>query len=117
MKVTVSPGMSAEQLAFAVARARARRSMRRLRVPVSSITILAAFGAVVALWAPTYLGVLDHLRSGLFVRTDVLEWSMVVVGAFGLGGVLYLAWKDTRDPQWRAAHGLSRRPRSRTAGR
>lgn len=90
-----------------------RRSAGRLHVPISIISILAAIGAIVAFWAPAYLRILDHLGAGFSAQSDVLGWSLLAVGAFGLGGVVYLAWQDTRDPAWRAAHGL--RPRSNSS--
>jgi hypothetical protein len=89
-----------------------RRSSGRLHIPVSIISVLAGLGAIVAFWAPAYLTILDHLGGGLSARSEALEWSLLAVGAAGLGSVLYLAWQDTRDPAWRAAHGLPRRPRS-----
>ena len=93
------------------------RSAGRLHIPVSIISILAAFGAVVAFWAPAYLAILDHLGGGLVANSEALGWSLFAVGAFGLGSVVYLAWQDTRDPAWRAAHGLPRLPRSSAAAR
>ena len=92
------------------------RSSGRLHIPVSIITVLAALGALVALWAPAYLGLLDYFGGGLIPRSETLEWSLLVVGASGLASVLYLAWQDTRDPVWRAAHGQPRRTRSDIAG-
>lgn len=89
-----------------------RRSTGRLHVPVSIISILAAMGAIVAFWAPAYLRILDRFGGGFSERSDLLGWSLLAVGAFGLGSVVYLAWQDTRDPAWRTAHGLPRRPRS-----
>lgn len=79
------------------------------------IPILAALGAIVAFWSPAYLAILDHLGGGPAARSEALEWSLFAVGAAGLAGVLYLAWQDTRDPAWRAAHGLPPRPRSKSA--
>jgi hypothetical protein len=91
------------------------RSTGRLHIPVSIITILAGLGAVVAYWAPAYLRILDALGGGFSARSDALAWSLLAVGAAGLASVLYLAWQDTRDPAWRAAHGLPRRTRSNSA--
>ena len=87
----------------------AHRSSGRLHIPVSIITVLAGLGAVVAFWAPAYLTILDHLGGGFSAQSEALGWSLLVVGAFGLGSVVYLAWQDTRDPKWRAEHGLPRR--------
>ena len=91
-------------------------SAGRLHIPVSIISVLAAFGAVVAFWAPAYLTILDTLGGGLSAQSEALGWSLFVVGALGLGSVVYLAWQDTRDPAWRAAHGLPRGPRSNSTG-
>jgi hypothetical protein len=88
-----------------------RRSTGTLHIPVSVITVLAGLGVVVAYWAPAYLALLDHFGGGLLALSEALEWSLLAVGALGLGTVLYLAWQDTRDPAWRAAHGLPRRTR------
>jgi hypothetical protein len=93
-----------------------QRSPRRLHIPVSIITALAGLGGVVAFWAPVYLGMLDHVGGGLSAWTEALGWLLFAVGAFGLGSVVYLAWQDTRDPAWRAAHGLPRRAQSNPAG-
>ena len=86
------------------------RSTGRLHIPV-----LAALAALVALWAPVYLALVDYFDDGMLARPEVLEWSLFVIGAAGLGSVVYLAWRDIRDPAWRAAHGLPRRPQSNTA--
>jgi hypothetical protein len=114
MKAMVSPDLLAEPLTLSTIKRRVRRSGGRLRVPVSIVSGLAAVGAVIALWAPTYLGVRNDL--GIPAWPEVFEWSLVVVGALGLGGVVYLAWQDTRDPTWRASHGFLRRIRSNSAG-
>src|SRR6185312_9787288 len=87
-----------------------RRSAGKLHIPAPSMTVLAVFGALVALWAPVYLAILSYLGNGPGARSEALEWSLVVLGAFGLGRVLHLAWRDTRDPAWRAAHGLPQLP-------
>ena len=69
---------------------------------VSPKIVLSTWAAMVALWAPAYLALLDHTGSG--ARTEALEWSLLAVGACGLASMLYAAWRDTRDPAWRAAH-------------
>jgi hypothetical protein len=51
---------------------------------------------------------LDHLRVDA-ARSEVLQWSLLVVGALGLVSILYTAWRETLDPAWRARHGLSLR--------
>jgi hypothetical protein len=69
---------------------------------VSPKAVLSNWAAIVALWAPAYLALLDH--TGSAARTEALEWALLAVGAAGLGSILYAAWRDTRDPAWRAAH-------------
>ena len=95
-----------------IAKRRARRSTGRTGVPVPILTILAVWGAIVAFWAPAYLGMLDHLGGNISARTEALEWLLLAIGASGLAGIGFIAWRDTRDPAWRAAHGLPQRPRS-----
>lgn len=63
-----------------------------------------------ALWALPYLTLLDHLRVDA-ARSEVLQWSLLVVGALGLVSILYTAWRETLDPAWRARHGLTLRKR------
>lgn len=67
---------------------------------------LATAAALVALWAPAYLSLLDNFGGEYAVRSELFEWLLVVIAAFGLGSVLYLAWQDTKDPTWRANHKL-----------
>lgn len=74
----------------------------QLRKPI--VVMLSTIGALVALWAPVYLGLLDRSDSG--TRSGLLEWLMLAIGVLGFTGMLYLAHKDTRDRTWRAAHGL-----------
>jgi hypothetical protein len=84
-------------------------------MPVSLKSVLTNWAAVMALWALPYLAVLDHLHLDA-ARLEVLQWSLFAIGALGVGSVLYMAWKDTLDPSWRAEHGLPPRARSKTAG-
>ena len=69
-------------------------------------TILMNFGAIVALWAPVCLVLLDYFGPASAARSEPLQWTLVVIGISGLGSVLYMAWKDTCDPAWRVSHGL-----------
>jgi hypothetical protein len=69
---------------------------------VLSTTVLSTWAAIVALWAPAYLALLD--RTGSSARSEALEWALLAVGAAGLASIIYAAWRDTRDPAWRAAH-------------
>ena len=71
---------------------------------VSTKTALASLAAIVALWSPAYLALLDHAGLDSAAESEVLQWALFAVGAAGLGSILYAAWRDTRDPAWRAAH-------------
>jgi hypothetical protein len=73
---------------------------------VSPRTVLSTWAAIVALWAPVYLALLDHTDShtGSATRSEALEWALFAVGAAGLASIVYAGWRDTRDPAWRAAH-------------
>ena len=71
---------------------------------VSVKTLLASVAAVVALWAPAYLAWLDHAGFDAAAESELLQWALLAVGVAGLATVLYVAWRDTRDPAWRAAH-------------
>ena len=110
------PDASGERRSFATPTGDYRRPTGRPNVPVSPQDLLSNWGAVIALWAPAYLALLDHFGGVFVARSEALEWVLVAVGVVGLGSVLYLAWQDTRDPQWRAAHGLLRRTPSNAAG-
>jgi hypothetical protein len=87
-------------------------------MPVVSLkTVLASWAALVALWAPAYLAVLDHAGFASAAHSQPLQWSLVAIGAAGLAGIVTACWRDTRDPAWRAAHGLAQRTRSAFAPR
>jgi hypothetical protein len=80
---------------------------------VSAKTVLASLAALVALWAPAYLAVLDHAGLVSAAQSESLQWALLAVGAAGLASILYIGWRDTRDPAWRAAHPeLGRAPRT-----
>ena len=72
------------------------------RTGVSPKTVLSTGAVIVALWAPVYLKLLDH--TGSTARSEALEWALLAIGAGGLASIVYTAWRDTRDPAWRAAH-------------
>jgi glucan phosphoethanolaminetransferase (alkaline phosphatase superfamily) len=92
-----------------------RRSRGRFHNAVSILSVVATLAALVALWAPAYLGIADNLGGSLSARSETLAWLLLAVGLFGWGSVFYLAWLDTHDPEWRAAHGLPRRTQSKPA--
>jgi hypothetical protein len=75
-------------------------------MPVSLKTLLSNWAALVALWAPAYLVLLEYTDLAS-AHSQPLQWSLVAIGAAGLASVVYAAWRDTRDPVWRAAHGLT----------
>ncbi len=73
-------------------------------------SVLVNWAGLVALWALPYLTLLDHLRIDA-ARSEILQWSLLVVGALGLVSILCTAWRETLDPAWRARHGLTFRRR------
>jgi hypothetical protein len=73
-------------------------------------SVLVNWAGLVALWALPYLTLLDHLRVDA-ARSEILQWSLLIVGALGLVSILYTAWRETLDPAWRARHGLALRKR------
>jgi hypothetical protein len=77
--------------------------------------VLCNWAALVALWALPYLTLLDWLHADA-ARSQALQWSLVLVGALGVGSILYVAWRQTRDPVWRAGHGLAPRERPNAPG-
>ena len=72
---------------------------------VSLNSVVENWAAAVALWALPYLTLLGYLRPEA-ARSEVLQWSLLLIGILGFASVLYTAWKDTLDPAWRASHGL-----------
>jgi hypothetical protein len=76
---------------------------------VSPKAILMNFAAMVALWALPYLALLDRFGPAHLARSEPFQWMLVAIGTMGLASVLFVAWKDTRDPAWRASHGLRQR--------
>lgn len=77
---------------------------------VSSGAILSTWAALVALWALPYLTLLDYLRIDM-AQSEALQWLLVAIGVSGVASVLFTAWRQTRDPAWRASHGFSIRRR------
>jgi hypothetical protein len=71
---------------------------------------------IVALWAPVYFALVEGFGPASMPRSELLQWGLVAIGVSGLGSILYTAWKDTRDPAWRAAHGLPPLRPSRIVG-
>jgi hypothetical protein len=67
---------------------------------------LKNWAAIIALWAPVYFALVDGFGLASMPRSELFQWGLVAVGISGLGSIVYSAWKDTRDPAWRAAHRL-----------
>ena len=84
---------------------------------VSLKTVVASSAAVVALWAPTSLLLLDRAGLDSAAQSGALQWALVVIGVAGMAGILYAAWRDTHDPAWRAAHRQLWHARSAASGR
>jgi hypothetical protein len=77
-------------------------------VPLGSV--LSNWAALIALWALPYLTLLSHFQIDL-AQSEALQWLLVAIGASGVISVLFTAWRQTRDPAWRASHGLTTRGR------
>ena len=73
---------------------------------MSPKSIFISLATLVAFWAPVCLALPRQLSAGWWVPSETILWLFVIVGAWGISGVLYTCWKDTRDPEWRAAHRL-----------
>jgi hypothetical protein len=78
---------------------------------ISISCVLVNWAGLVALWALPYLTLLDHFRVDA-AHSEILQWSLLVIGALGLVSILYTAWRETLNPAWRAQHGRSIRTRS-----
>jgi hypothetical protein len=84
------------------------------RMPVSSNLVMANWAAAMAMWALPYLALLHHFR---IEPSQAMQWSLVVIGAIGSIGVFYMAWRESRRPSWRAAHGLRPLPQIKNGRR
>jgi len=82
----------------------------RASARISVSCVLVNWAGLVALWALPYLTLLDHLRVDA-ARSEILQWSLLIIGVLGLVSILYTAWRETLDPAWRARHGLTLRKR------
>ena len=71
-------------------------------MPVSSNLVMVNWAAVMAMWAPPYLTLLHHFR---IEPPEAMQWSLVAVGVIGSISILYMAWRESRRPSWRASHG------------
>jgi hypothetical protein len=82
----------------------------RAEARVSPGAVLSTWAALVALWALPYLTLLDYLRFDL-AQSEALQWLLAAIGGSGVASVLFTAWRQTRDPAWRASHGFPVRGR------
>ena len=82
---------------------------------VSLGALLSNWAALVALWALPYLTLLRHFDPQAAQSTS-LQWSLAVIGGLGVARLLYVAWRQTRDPAWRARHGLPIRKPTKAPG-
>jgi len=69
--------------------------------------VLTAWAALIALWAPAYLAVLDRLRLDA-ARSELLHWTLLIIGVFGVCSALYMSWQSIRK---RRPRGTQRRTR------
>jgi len=76
---------------------RQQRPFRRDIAQLSVVSVFVNWAALIALWALPYLTLLDRLHIDA-ARSESLQWSLLIVGATGLGCVLYEAWSRTLDP-------------------
>src|SRR5262249_59705622 len=65
--------------------------IERSGMPVSLKTVLSNWAALVALWAPAYLVLLEYTDFAS-AHSQPLQWSLVAIGASGLASVVYAAW-------------------------
>jgi hypothetical protein len=84
---------------------------------VSLKTVVASTAAIVALWAPASLLLLDRVGLDSAAQSEALQWALLVVGVAGMAGILLSAWRDTRDPAWRSAHRQVWHARTGASGR
>ena len=72
---------------------------------LSAASVFVNWAALVALWALPYLTLLDRLHIDA-ARSETFQWSLLIVGAIGLGCVLYEAWSRAVDPARRRGAGF-----------
>jgi hypothetical protein len=84
-------------------------------MPVSLKYILTNWAALVALWAPAYLAMLEKLRLDA-AQSQILHWGLLIVGALGVFSALYMSWQATLGRAFGATQGRQRRTRVGAAG-
>lgn len=76
---------------------------------VSPKSLLTNWAVLIALWAPVYVTLLEHFR--LDSHSEPLQWALLIIGASGLGAMLYTCWQASRPPKprltWRPAQSAS----------
>jgi hypothetical protein len=78
---------------------------------VSTLKVYARNGlALLGVWASTYLDFLEDVSAELSDAADDLVVPVLVLSIIGMGGAFWTARKLSRDPEWRARHGLLGRP-------
>ena len=77
---------------------------------------LKSSAMIIALWAPAYFVLVDGFGLVSMPRSELFQRALVAIGVCGLGSIVFTAWKDTRDPAWRAAHRLPPLRPARIAG-
>jgi hypothetical protein len=92
-----------------------RHSIFSSTAPQISIgSVLSNWAVLVALWALPYLTLLNYFHIDA-AQSEALQWLLVTIGASGVASILFTAWRQTRDPSWRAKrgnkHGLANRAR------
>ena len=88
-----------------------RHSIFSSTAPQISIgAVLANWAALVALWALPYLTLLNYFHIDA-AQSEALRWLLVAIGASGVASIVFTAWRQTRDPAWRARHRLANRAR------
>jgi hypothetical protein len=66
--------------------------------------------ALLGLWGSTYLEFLADLSLEMAETAEELKLPILMLGVAGMGGAFWSARKLSRDPRWRAKHGLLARP-------
>jgi len=84
-----------------------------MQVPIKYV--LTNWAGLVALWGPAYLAMLEYLRLEV-ARSEILHWTLLAVGVFGICSALYISWQDTRGRKWRRDARSGLRTRSRAFG-
>lgn len=66
--------------------------------------------ALLGVWGSSYLEFLEDMSLEMAETADDLAWPLLVLSLAGMGGAFWSAFKLSRDPNFRARHGLLARP-------